>query len=69
MISSLLRKTAMVMAVPAVVAASSTAPALASSHGHDKDYDSVHIKVCKVVKDDDHKDHKPVAVVCSGREG
>jgi hypothetical protein len=48
----------MVMAVPAVVAASSTAPALASSHGHDKDYDSVHIKVCKVVKDDDHKDHK-----------
>src|SRR4051812_10983915 len=58
MISSVLRKTAMTLAVPAVIAASSTSPAMASSgfgdHGDD-DSDSVHIKVCKVVKDDhDH---------------
>ena len=57
MISSVLRKTAMALAVPAVIAASSTSPAMASSgYGdhHDDDDDSVHIKVCKVVKDDHH---------------
>jgi hypothetical protein len=57
MIGSMLRKTAMVIAVPAVIAATSTSPAMASSTSHyydDDDNDSVTIRVCKEVKDDDH---------------
>jgi hypothetical protein len=58
MISTVLRKTAMVMALPAVVAASSASPAMATSYGgHHEDDESVHIKVCKVVNDHDHKDY------------
>jgi hypothetical protein len=58
MISTVLCKTSMVMALPAVVAALSASPAMASSSGgHDEDYDSVHVKVCKVVEGN-HKDQK-----------
>jgi len=62
MIGSVLRKAALITAVPALVAGASTAPAVASvKYDPNDDYNkSVKIRVCKDVKDDDYsnKDYK-----------
>lgn len=62
MLGTAIRRAAMVVAVPALVAGASASPAIASDKGYDDDYDkSVTIKVCKHVKYDDdygYDDHK-----------
>ena len=53
----LIRRAAMTVALPAFVAGASAAPALASDSGYDDYYPKVvHVKICKVVKDDKKKD-------------
>ena len=58
MIRHLVRRSAMVIALPAFVAGVSAAPAFAGGYGYPDDEKEVHVKVCKVVKDDDKDDDK-----------
>jgi hypothetical protein len=64
MFKTMMRRAAMMVALPALVAGSATAPALASSGDYKSDDYKVHVKVCKEVKGNyykgkyDHDKHK-----------
>src|SRR5215213_7382764 len=56
MFGSTLRQAAMVVALPALVASATASPALASGSGSTDYYKKVvHVKICKEIKDKNHK--------------